>query len=112
MQVPSVLPNRPESLLEQINTLPHLHLFNRGIIRVPPEVLDGLDPLAQLFEVGRVVLCAAAGLLLLLLLLIVLMLVKVHVPVVLCRQGAHGLHEVDFRIVALLCGGVCAGALG
>ena len=54
----------------------------------------------------------AVGAMVLLLLLGVLMLVEVYVPVVLCWEGAHSLEEVDFGIVALLGGGVCACTLG
>lgn len=63
VDIATVLPDRTEALLEEIDGFAHLDLFDGGVVVVAPEILDGFDLGAELFE-ARSILLAFGGFLL------------------------------------------------
>jgi hypothetical protein len=59
VDVAAVLPDGLEAGFEEVEGLAHLHLLDGGVVGVAPEVLDGLDLVAELLEIGRVGLAVA-----------------------------------------------------
>ena len=130
VQISAVLPDGFEALLEEVDTLAHLDLVYRGVVRIAPKILDGLDLAPQLLKVGLVV----SSIVLLLVFglarekvrtakrmrrIRLLLPVEPDIPVVLGRKRAHDLEEIALGIISLFCGRrdigrvwICAFALG